>query len=152
MTKKAWAMVTLVVVLGGLSLYLNRDWFAGDTIQIYHRSRPARPGARRQGPNLGEINPLTFGFNRNLRLTSVKVIPLSSVQTNKFPLPIWHLVSDSNSVPTKDFLYGETVRGMRPAVKGARPDPLEPGVQYQLRIEADSFKAEHDFSPEPRTR
>jgi hypothetical protein len=154
MTRKVWTLVTLAVLLGGLSLYLNRDWFSKDTIQIYHRSRPARPSLlnRRRSPDLGNINPLTFGFNRKLRLTAVKVIPLSSIQTNKYPQPIWYLRSDSNSVPTKDFYYGETVRGMRPYVKGAVPDPLEPGVSYRLLVETESFKGEHDFVPEPRTR
>ena len=41
------------------------------------------------------------------------------------------------------------IRGMRPAVKGATPDPLEPGVNYRLLIEAGSHKAEHDFTPCP---
>jgi hypothetical protein len=36
---------------------------------------------------------------------------------------------------------------MRPAVKGATPDPLEPGVKYRLFIEAGKLKAEHDFTP-----
>ena len=39
------------------------------------------------------------------------------------------------------------IRGMRPTVKGATPDPLEPGVKYRLLIEAGSRKAEHDFEP-----
>ena len=147
-------MVTLVVLLGGLSLYLNRDWFAKETIQVYHRSRPTRVPifGRRRGPDLGKINPLTFGFNRKLQLKSIKVIPLSDIETNKYPHPIWHLLSDSNSVPTKDFFYGEFIRGMRPSVPGATPDPLEPGVRYRLLIEADAFKGEHDFVPEPQTR
>jgi hypothetical protein len=40
---------------------------------------------------------------------------------------------------------------MRPAVKGATPDPLAPGVNYRLIIEAGNLKAEHDFTPVPRT-
>ena len=31
-------LLGLVVLLGGISLYLNKDWFAKDTIQIYHRA------------------------------------------------------------------------------------------------------------------
>ena len=36
------------LVLGGLSLYLNQDWFSHDGIQIYHRSRAARSGLFRR--------------------------------------------------------------------------------------------------------
>jgi hypothetical protein len=40
---------------------------------------------------------------------------------------------------------------MHPAVKGATPDPLEPGVKYRLVITAGKLKAEHDFVPVPCT-
>jgi hypothetical protein len=145
-----------VALLGGISLYLNRDWFAKDTIQIYHRSRPARASLvrrKRTDPTANPaVNPIIFGFSAKLKLTDVKVIPVSDIQTNKYPHPIWHLISDSNSVPTKDFSYGDSIRGMRPAIKGAIPDPLEPGVSYRLLVEADDFKATHDFVPVPSTR
>ena len=140
MTRKNWILLSLVLVLGGISFYLNKDWFAKDNIQIYHRSRPARAAfIRRKRSDTGlqnpAINPITFGFSSKLKLTSVKVIPLSDIQTNKFPHPIWYLISDSNSIPTKDFSYGEPIKGMRSAIKGAIPDPLEPGVGYRLLIE-----------------
>ena len=40
---------------------------------------------------------------------------------------------------------------MRPPVKGATPDPLEPGVTYRLLIEAEKLKAQDDFVPVPVT-
>ncbi len=145
-------LIALLLVLGGFSLYLNKDWFAKDNIQIYHRSRPAGLGLfRRKRPEAAAVNPLVFGFDRKLKLTSIQVIPLSELQTNKYAHPIWHLVSDSNSVPTKAFAYGMPIRGMRPAIKEATPDPLEPGVRYRLLVEAGPIKLEHDFQPEPRT-
>ena len=145
-------LIALVVALGGFSLYLNKDWFAKDNIQITHRSRPARVEfVRGKRPaEIAEVNPIIFGFDRRLKLTSVKVIPLHEIETNKYPHASWQLVSDSNSIPTKTFGYGQSIRGMRPAVKGAIPDPLEPDVQYRLLIEAGKFKAQHDFVPEPR--
>ena len=75
----------------------------------------------------------------------------SDIETNKYPHPIWQLISDSNSVPTTDFAYGVPIRGMRPSVQGATPDPLEPGVKYRLLIEAKGGNAEHDFVPVART-
>jgi hypothetical protein len=143
MTKNQWMLIALVVVLGGFSLYLNRNWFGGQEVQIVHRSRPARTGFSGNQ----KTEPIFFAFDRTLALTSLKVIPVSATDTNKYAHPVWHLVSDSNSVPITDFAYGEPVEGMRPAVQGAAPDPLEPGVKYRLVIEAGKIKAEHDFTP-----
>ena len=153
MTRKIWLWLAVAVLLGALSLYLNRDWFARDNILIYHRSRPSRLSLlrRKRAADDSPVNPIVFGFDRRLKLTSVKVIPLSAIQTNKYPHPIWHLVSESNSVPTKDFSYGARIPGMHPAVQGAVPDPLEPGVTYRLVIEAGEVKSSHDFAPVPRT-
>ena len=152
MTGKIWTLLAVALVLGGLSLYLNRDWFAKDTIQIIHRSRPARTVfSRRKGRDTSPVDPVVFSFNQKLKLTALKVVPVSDIQTNQFPHPIWDLVSESNSVPLKMFTYGMGIQGMHSKVKGLQPDPLEPGVKYRLFVEAGSLKAEHDFVPEPRT-
>jgi hypothetical protein len=153
MTRKQWMLIALAVVLGGVSLYLNKDWFAGDIIQIHHRSRPARTGYFRRSNRASDMatDPIVFAFDRKFKLTSLKVVPVSDIETNKYPHPIWYLVSTSNSVPINEFAYGMHVQGMRPAVQGATPDPLEPGVKYRLLIEAGKLKAEHDFVPVPRT-
>jgi hypothetical protein len=153
MTRKQWLLIALAVLLGGVSFYLNKDWFAKDNIQIYHRSRPAGAGffRRAKRPDSPAVNPVSFWFDRKLKLTSLKVIPVLEIETNKYPRPIWHLVSDSNSVPIKDLAYGMRIPGMRPDVKGATADPLEPGVNYRLLIEAGPVRAEHDFEPVPRT-
>jgi hypothetical protein len=153
MTRKQWMLIALAVVLGGFALYLNRDWFAGDSIQIHCRSRPARTVfSRRQRPPTSPLtDPVFFAFDRKLKLTSLKVIPVQEIETNKYPHPILHLVSDSNSVPIAEWAYAWPIRGMRPAVKGATPDPLEPGVAYRLIIEAGNRKAEHDFVPKAAT-
>jgi len=153
MTRNQWILIALAVLLGGVSLYLNRDWFAQDDIHIYHRSRPARMSTPRRGsrPDPQQtVNPVFFCFDRRLKLTSLKVIPVHEIETNKYPQPIWHMVSDSNSVPVKELVYGMYIRGMRPSVRGATPDPLRPGVKYRLLIEAGPLKAEHDFEPVAR--
>ena len=149
MARKPWLLIALAVVLGGFSLYLNKDWFMGDRIQIYHRSRVmrVRPG---RPVELPPYAPVFFGFLTKLKLTDVKVVPVRELGTNKYPHVLWHLLSDSNSLPTKGFLYGGAVPGMRPAMKGVAADPLEPGVKYRLLVEARSKKGQHDFIPEPR--
>ena len=153
MTRKQLMLIALAVALGGFSLYLNKDWFAGEFIQIHHRSRPAQRGVfrRTKRPTDSDTDPVFFAFDRKLKLTSLKVIPVSAIETNKYPHPIWHLVSDSNSIPIAEWVYGMPIKGMRPSVKGATPDPLEPGVKYRLLIEAKTGKAEHDFVPVART-
>jgi hypothetical protein len=156
MTRKNWLSLLFVLLLIGASLYLNRDWFATDTIHIIHRSRPMSRNFFRKKKNLpipddSLTDPIFFGFNKTLRLTSLQVFPVSDIQTNKYPHPIWHLVSDSNSIPVRSITYGMNIKGMRPAVKGATPDPLLPGVNYRLAVAAGSQKAEHDFIPTPRT-
>lgn len=90
-----------------------------------------------------------FEFDRKLKITSVEVVPLSEASINKLARPVWHLVSDSNSVPTRGFLYGMEIPGMRPAQAGATPDPLDPNERYRLRLQAGPLKAEHDFDLDP---
>lgn len=151
MTTKNWMLLTGAILLGCLSLYLNKDWFTGDRIQLMHRSRPARGAFRRPRSDNPLIDPLSFWFDRKVRLTSLKVVPVQEIETNKYPQPIWSLVSDSNSVPIREFTYGMKIQGMRPEFKGVNPDPLEPGVRYRLLVEAGHEKVQHDFVPEPRT-
>ena len=152
MTRKHWTLLLLAIVLGGLSLYLNKDWFAGDNIHIYHRSRPARAALRgKRKDDNPDINPIIFGFSHRQKLTSLKVVVAADIETNKYAHSLWYLLSDSNSVPTKDFTYGTSIQGMHPSIKGALPDPLEPGVKYRLFVETASLKAAHEFTPEPRS-
>lgn len=151
MTQKQWTLVAVAVVLAGLCLYVNRDWFTREGIQIYHRSSQRMPFFRRGRPDNSAVNPVFFGFSQKLKLTEVKVISVGELATNKYPHALWNLVSESNSVPTKGFAYGMFIPGMHPKVKGVPPDPLEPGVQYRLIVQAGSQKGEHDFAPTPRT-
>ena len=155
MTTKQLVWIGIVVLLAGLCLYINRDWFSSDGIQIYHRSDQRGGIVRRGGSNRRDNTPTVpvfFGFSRKVSLKSVKVLPVSDLETNKFPHAIWHMVSDSNSVPTKGFSYGTYLPGMRPAVKGSWPEALRPGVKYRLILDAGALKADHDFVPVPKTQ
>lgn len=143
-------ILLLLLGLGALSVYLNKDWFAKDAIQISYRVSPwlanRRPGAR--GGPLGE--PVVFTLGGYYRLTSVNVVLAADIATNKYAHPIWSLVTESNSIPTTSFAYGDSIRGMHPAVKGARADPLESGVTYRLLIATKEQTAQHDFSLGPK--
>jgi hypothetical protein len=138
-------ILILIVGGGGLSLYLNRDFFAPQTIQISHRVSPwLRTTRTKRANDLGD--PVTFTLSGFYRLTNLKVVRASEIETNKYAHPVWELATESNSVPTSSFVYGGGIRGMHPAVKGSRPDPLVPGVNYRLLVTTDKAKqGQHDF-------
>ena len=145
MTRKQLVFFALFLLGAGIIyFYLYKDQFMPVGIQIISRvsDRALPPRFRRQQPSGPTVQ---FGFNKKFALTEIKVIPVSDILTNKYPHAIWHMVSDSNSVPVKGFAYGEKIRGMRPDVQGVRPDTLEPNVQYRLIVEAGSVHGEHDF-------
>ena len=63
-------------------------------------------------------------------------------------MPVWHLVSDSNSVPTKVIRYGQNIRGMKSDLKGVKPDALTSGVVYRLVLSTkDDLTGYKDFKP-----
>jgi hypothetical protein len=154
MTSKQWMLIALAVALGGMSLYLNKDWFAGELIQIHHRSHPARGGFfRRNKRVLPRRTPTPFSLpstessssRRSKSSPSVRSRPTST----RTPSGIWF---HDQFRPHR----GLRIRyAMSPAcgrrVQGATPDPLEPGVNYRLLIEAGGRKAQHDFVPVPLT-
>jgi hypothetical protein len=148
MTTKQWMLILLTIMLAVGSLYLNRDWFAKNSIQVYHRSRPARFLTGRFSAG-SDIESTMFGFDRWLKLTSIKLVPIETLKTNKYAHPVWELVSDSNSVPTKDFTYGVRIRGMRLPIDGITPEPLQPGVPYRLFVQAGRNKITYDFTLRP---
>jgi hypothetical protein len=145
MANKPWLPIILLVVIGGLFIYLNKDWFQGRPIQISHRLY--RFAGRFGGADTA--TPVMFEFDRRLKLTSIKIVAFADCLTNKYPHPLWHMISASNSLPTKGFVYGMDVPGMRAAVNGATADPLDPQQKYRLLLEAGSVKAQHDFTLEP---
>jgi hypothetical protein len=145
MTKKQASTLALAAVIGGVVLYVNRDWFSRDRIQISHRFGSF---ASRLGVDPGGT-PMMFEFSRTLKLSRLKVIPVEDPGSHGVVQPTWQLVSDSNSVPTRGFVYGLPVPGMRPSLAGVKADPLTPGHKYRLLIEAGSLKAQHDFALEP---
>ena len=139
--KREWLFAATLTVLAVIYAIYFTGRFKTPTIQIFHTYRNIHP--RRQ--NEGMIPSLIFGLNRQLRLTEIKVVPRAEYRTNVYTLALWHLVSDSNSVPVKTFYYGQFIRGLKPAISGILPEPLEPDVTYELIVTAGKSKGEHDF-------
>lgn len=150
MSKKQLVVLLVLLALAGAAVYTLKDWLRPEPIQITCLIRPAQP-SRRPPPKRADAPSgrpgynVTFALNHRLALTTVKVFLLADAMTNKYPQPIWNLTSLSNSVPTKSIVYGERIRGLQPAVKGATADPLEPGGAYRLMIEAGEVKGQQDF-------
>lgn len=144
MTKRAIVLILFAVVLGGVGLAAHFDWFRHPEIRII---KQIRPPSRRVAMPAGDtpVYPVMFAFDRPYRLTDVKVVAVEDEKTNKFPHVLWHMISDSNSIPTKALAYGARVSGMKPKVPRAQPDPLEPEVGYHLYLEAGSAKGDVKF-------
>lgn len=145
MTKNGIVLTVIAVILAAVYALYFTDWFRTETIQIIPTIRPGRVSAIPQGSEQAPVYPVSFAFSGKYKLTSLKVVAADDLATNKHPLPLWHLVSDSNSVPTKSIVYGYPVKGMKPAVARMRPEPLVAGVQYVLMLEAGTLKASTNF-------
>jgi len=148
MSKKNIIILTVsVLAVAAFYLYLYWDSFHKPHIQISHTVRPtAWALSHPSGSDDQPTRTVMFGFEHAYRLTSVKVLVLSELETNKFAHPIWDLISDSNSAPTRAFAYGMHIRGMHPSVKGAKPGELALNVPYRLIVEAGNINGEHDFT------
>lgn len=133
MNKKSWILITFAIVLGVVYLIHFTSWFKPKVLLISHNER------------FGNVN---FSLGDYYQLTDLRVVSLSELESNKYALPTWELKSDTHSEPVKMFSYGGRVRGMKPVVDNARPEPLVPGQSYRLFIEAGPLKAQHDFTCE----
>ena len=141
MTKNNILMVILALALATIYVVWFTDWFRPKTIYIFHTDRNVRHIAAR-----GSALPsLIFGVRPKSQFTELKVVLLSAFETNKQAIPVWHLVSDSNSLPVASFYYGQYIAGMHPAIKGVRPDTLETNVTYRMFVTAGKVKGTHDF-------
>lgn len=145
MTKNGITLTVVAVVLAAIYIYAFTDLFHKDTIQIIATVRPGRAAAAPKNSDAPRVYPVSFTFNGKYDLTSVKVVAAQDLATNKHPLALWHLISESNSVPTKGFVYGYPIKGMKAAVARMRPEPLLPEVEYVLMLEAGKVHSQTNF-------
>ena len=148
MEKRSSALVIVALVLAALYAAFFTDWFRKQSIQIIVQHRPI---AQRVDPkkNLEEapVFPITFAFDHRYEFTSIKVVKADELSTSKFPTPLWHVVSETNSRPTKVISYGLTPAGMHPAVDDSQPQPLVAGTTYTLLLESKGLKGSTNFVP-----
>src|SRR5271168_4659701 len=121
MQKKNWMPAFILVALAAVYVICFTDWLKPKHIHIFHTVREVHFRRAAGTPE----RSLIFGLDpRDIRLTEVKVVALADFQKNPETLPVWYLVSDSNSVPIRQFIYGQRIRGMRPALAGGEPGVL----------------------------
>jgi hypothetical protein len=143
MTKKNLLLTLFAVGLAVVYVVWFTNWFRPAQMRISHADRDSRPRLRQGTGNA--LPGLIFRISPEARFTELKVVSLAQFETNKDVVPVWHLVSDSNSVPTQEFSYGQFIRGMRPAIKGVRAEQLETNVTYRMFLTAGRMRAQHDF-------
>jgi hypothetical protein len=142
MTKNNTWLFCALAVVAVLYVCFFTNWFKSKPIKIFDTSRPMQQRFRRRA----DLPFIMFGLeNGKLRLTELRVVPLGSFQTNSATPSVWHLVSDSNSIPVERFVYGQRIPGMRAPLRGETPQPLETNVTYRLFVIAGREKGEHDF-------
>ena len=143
MSRNLITLLFVLVLLGTGYAWMN-DWFRKPGIQIIPQVRPNRVSAIPRSDEAA-VYPVSFALDGKYNLTSIKVVAAEELKTKKYPEVLWHLISDSNSIPTKSFLYGQKIPGMKPSVPRGRPQPLQPNTPYVLLIEAGGFKGQTNF-------
>jgi hypothetical protein len=138
MRNKDFIWIAVLVVLAGVYAVFFSHWFDKRQMAINASIRPSRRTD-------ATVFPVVFTLNADFRLTSVEVIPMTGDKFDPTATPVWHLVSDSNSVPTHAIRYGQNIGGMKPALKGVRPEALTPGVIYRAIVSAGDISAYTDF-------
>ena len=151
MNRKERMLVALVLVLGGLYVVVFSGWFGPKVIRVEHTVRSLReaygPGGRRVDPTGQQaLGNVSFSLHKNYKLTSVKVVAAAEARTNKYPHAFWELTAKDGSQPVDALAYGLPVPGMSPKSSAVEPEPLEPGVQYCLLVEAGNWKGVREFT------
>jgi hypothetical protein len=140
MSKKNIGMIALLVVLGVIYVFKFTGAFQERNIQIVSQVRP-KIGRGKKGIE----NAITFTLDNKYGLTSVKVIEGNDFKTNKYPHALWHLISETNSEPTKLIIYGVTIDGMKPKIEKLKPEALKPNASYVLLLEAGKLQGQITF-------
>jgi hypothetical protein len=145
MTRNGAVLTFVAVVLTIVYVIFFTDLFTKKSIVIIPQIRPGRESAIPRPSDSPPVYPVVFKLNGNYRLTSVKVVNAKEFATNKYATPLWHMISDSNSIPQDWFMYGLRIPGMKPAIPRSRPQALEPDVSYLLTVEAGKLKGQTNF-------
>jgi hypothetical protein len=143
MSRTYASLLVLLGLLAAAYVCFFTDWFRGPGIQITPSVRPVL-GLTGEGV----AYPVSFTLDGKYALTSIKVLSLAEWSTNRHAAPLWHLISSSNSWPTRGFTYGMRIRGMKPSEPQSTAKSLRPNESYRLFVEAGRVKGQVDFRPQ----
>jgi hypothetical protein len=149
--KRQISLVLFALILGSIYVYAFTDLFKSKRpIQIYAQVRPMLPNMRHNGRNSDatkqpDMPPITFTLDDDYKLTEIKVVAAEEYKTNKYAHPVWHMITDSSSQPTKGLVYGMKVKGMKPSIPKGHAETLQANTVYLLLIEAGKSKGEVNF-------
>jgi len=130
----------LAAVLGLVYVWYFTDWLNPHRIQIVAQVRRL-PGVGMPGG----VYPISFTMDRDYRLTRVRVTEIAPAKPAVQGKPCWQLVSTSNSVPVRGFLYGVGIRGMAESKESPRFEGLKAGSRYRLEVTAGRSKGVLEF-------
>jgi hypothetical protein len=140
MDKKNTLLVIVLLALVSVYVVFFTDWFKPRVIKLFYSTRQIEHFRARQ-----DLPYVLFGLEGRYNLTEIKVVSVDDLQKNPGTPALWHLISDSNSVPMKMFTYGEHIHGMRPAFKGEEPQDLQTNSIYRLFVSAGRAHGQMDF-------
>jgi hypothetical protein len=123
MSKKTAILITVALILGAVSLYLWLDSIPPSKIQIASRNI-----------RVGGASTTVFLLDPAYPMTRVKVISVADAETNQHPHVLWELVPAGKPVTKDQFVYGESIAGMKPFIPDTKPEPLDPNTKYQLLV------------------
>lgn len=132
-------MLGFVAALGAFYLLRFTDFGRPQVIQVNIVERPFV-----SNPAPGAVLPLVFGLDRDFRLTSLRILPVTEVSNAK-PKVAWQLTSKAGSEPVRGFTYADEIPGMTSG--GFKVLPLVAGTTYRMEVEAGRAKGRADFTP-----
>jgi hypothetical protein len=164
MKSRIWMLVGVLGLLGLGYAYFFTEWVRTEPILIQAQvrdvaGRRGMEGPQRGGRDRGQrrgveqdasrafegVYPVVFALDGEYRLTSVRVVENQPGKSGKAKKVLWHLVSASNSVPTKALMYGKIPRGMVAKDPRNPVGTLEAGTEYLLEVEAERYRGSAPF-------
>ena len=140
MDKKSTPLVVVLLALVLVYVIFFTDWFKPHRMTLFYSTRQIEHFRAR-----ADLPYILFGLGGTYRLTEVKVVSLDDFKKDPAAPALWHLTSQSNSVPIKMFTYGEHIHGMKPDFAGDAPQNLQTNEIYRLFVAAGRTKGQIDF-------
>jgi hypothetical protein len=138
-------LIGVALILAAIYVIYFTDLFRSQTMQIFPTIRPTQASSIPRDPGMVPVFPVAFALDGNYPLNLVKVFVEEDYKTNKYPTPLWHLVSEMGSPPQKSIIYGLPIKNMKPAIPRARPQPLQPKISYLMVVESGKIRGMTNF-------